>query len=269
MTIGLFCIPGYTEIGLHTYGYFSRILTEHGFDFYISELQAHGIEEDINDFNYKLCLQQVEREYLAFLGDFDVVYIIGFSMGGVIAAHLASRYGCDKLVMVAPAFKYGKATQIVKDFLHTFQEDNQYPTILDLFRASGEERNEIIARFMHEEFASKGAAYQRMFDRLGTIKPTSFLNFTRLVAFVKKDIKIENIPTRIYQSENDELIPVESALWIFKHIKGEDKRLTFMSGPRHRILSSNVKEEVTEDVIRFLFGLDLRLTPTNTPGQYK
>jgi esterase/lipase len=267
MTIGLFCIPGYTEIGIHTYAYFSRVLDEHGFDYYITELQAHGIEEDINDFNYKKCLQQVEREYLAFLGDFDVVYVMGFSMGGVIAAHLASRYGCDKLVMVSPAFKYGKATQIVKDFLHTFQEDNQYPTLFELFKASGEERNEIIARYMHEEFANKGAAYQRMFERLGRIKPTSFLNFTRLVAYVKKDIHIDNIPTRIYQSENDELIPVESALWIFNRIKGDDKRLTFMSGPRHRILSSNVKEEVTEDVVRFLFGLDLRLTESNTPGR--
>ena len=148
---------------------------------------------------------------------------------------------------------------MVKDFLKTFQETNQYPSITELFQTTGDARTQLIAKFMHEEFEHKGAAYSRMFERLGQVKPTSFLNFTRLVASVKKTIHIENIPTRIYQSENDELIPVDSALWIFKQIKGEDKRLTFMSGPRHRILSSNVKEEVTEDIIRFLFGMELTL----------
>jgi carboxylesterase len=259
MSTGLFCIPGYTEIGRHTYQYFSSILDELQLDYVITELQAHGIHDDINAFNYKLCLQQVEQEYLSFLGKYETVYLMGFSMGGVIASHLASRYGCDKLVLVAPAFKYGTSTQVVKDFLKTFQETNQYPTITDLFRTSGDQRTQLIAKFMHEEFEDKGAAYSHMFERLGQVKPTSFLNFTRLVATVKKTLHIDNIPTRIYQSENDELIPVESALWIFKQIKGDDKRLTFMSGPRHRILSSNLKEEVTEDIIRFLFGIELSL----------
>jgi esterase/lipase len=259
MSAGLFCIPGYTEIGRHTYQYFSSILDELQLDYVITELQAHGIYDDINAFNYKLCLQQVEQEYLSFLGQHDTVYLMGFSMGGVIASHLASRYGCDKLVLIAPAFKYGTSTQVVKDFLQTFQETNEYPTITELFRTSGDQRTHVIAKFMHEEFEDKGAAYSHMFERLGQVKPTSFLNFTRLVATVKKSIHIDNIPTRIYQSENDELIPVESALWIFKQIKGDDKRLTFMSGPRHRILSSNLKEEVTEDIIRFLFGIEVSL----------
>ena len=259
MSAGLFCIPGYTEIGIHTYHYFASILDELELQYVITELQAHGFEDDINDFNYKLCLQQVEQEYLSFLTQHETVYLLGFSMGGVIAAHLASRYGCDKLGLISPAFKYGTSTQILKDFLQTFQEDNQYPSITDLFRTSGEQRSQVIAKFMHQEFEHKGAAYSRMFERLGQVKPTSFLNFTRLVASVKKTIHIDQIPTRIYQSENDELIPVESALWIFKQIKGDDKRLTFMSGPRHRILSSNVKEEVTEDIIRFLYGIELTL----------
>ena len=76
---------------------------------------------------------------------------------------------------------------------------------------------------------------------------------------MKKELNIVDIPTRIYQSENDELIPVDSALWIFSKIKTEDKRLMFLSGPRHRILNSSVKEEITEDVIRFLYGLNLTL----------
>ena len=267
MATGLFCIPGYSEIGVHTYAYLSRILDEHHLDYTITELQAHGVDEDINDFNYKLCLQKAEQEYLAHVARYDTVYLIGFSMGGVIASFLASRYGCDKLVLIAPAFKYGTSTQIVRDFFKTFQEDNQYPSIAALFKTSGDTRHQVIAKYMHEEFASRGAAYAYMFERLGKVKPTSFLNFTRLVASVKKEIQLDGIPTRIYQSENDELIPAESAFWIFKQIKGEDKRLMFMSGPRHRILSSTVKEEVTEDLIRFLYGLHLNLAPLGNPGQ--
>jgi carboxylesterase len=259
MAAGLFCIPGYTEIGLDTYAYVTEILSAHHLPFYVMENQAHGIHEDINDFNYKLALAKAEKEYLSFMKDYDEVFLMGFSMGGAIASYLATRYGCDKLVLVSPAFKYGRTTQLLTDFLKTFGEDNQYPSILDLFKAKAGERKEIIRRYMQQEFADKGGAYFTMFDRLDKVKPTSFLNFTRLVATVKKELNLVDIPTRIYQSENDELIPVDSALWIFSKIKTEDKRLIFLSGPRHRILNSGVKEEITEDVIRFLYGLNLTL----------
>jgi esterase/lipase len=259
MSAGLFCIPGYTEIGLDTYAYVAQILDANNLPYYVMENQAHGIDEDINDFNYKLALAKAEKEYLQFMKDYDEIFLMGFSMGGVIASYLASRYGCDKLVLVSPAFKYGKTTQLLTDFFKTFGEDNQYPSILDLFKAKAKDRKEIIRQYMQEEFADKGGAYFTMFDRLDKVKPTSFINFTRLVATVKKEIKLVDIPTRIYQSENDELIPVDSAFWIFSHIKTEDKRLMFLSGPRHRILNSGVKEEITEDVIRFLYGLNLRL----------
>lgn len=34
------------------------------------------------------------------------VYLVGFSMGGVIASWLASRYPIEKLALIAPAFTY-------------------------------------------------------------------------------------------------------------------------------------------------------------------
>ena len=34
------------------------------------------------------------------------IYLLGFSMGGVIASYLASRFNVEKLVLLAPAFEY-------------------------------------------------------------------------------------------------------------------------------------------------------------------
>ncbi len=45
------------------------------------------------------------------------VYLVGFSMGGVIASWLASRYPIEKLALIAPAFTYldlGKAAGYLK-----------------------------------------------------------------------------------------------------------------------------------------------------------
>ncbi len=258
--VGLFCVHGFLENGFESFGFLKKELENHNIsNYYLTDLQGHSLEEDINTFNYKKCLAKVEEEYKIFKEEFDKVYLIGFSMGGVISAHLASTYGADKLVMISPAFKYGQGNQMVKDIVSLFAKargEGRIPSAKEIFSMTTSQRMEGLQEFVNEEYYDLGASYEDFVYRLGKVNTSTLINFTRLVATVKKNLKIENIPTRIYHAEYDELVPVASSLYIFSLIKSDDKRLNLMAGVHHRILSSKRKDEVITEIIQFLYGKD-------------
>src|SRR5690625_6465964 len=62
-----------------------------------------------------------------------ILYVIGFSMGGMIAAYLAAKYDVEKLVLLAPARKYisvGKIArrigEVVMDAFRGKLDDNDF-----------------------------------------------------------------------------------------------------------------------------------------------
>lgn len=259
MSIGLFCVHGFLEDGQTSFQYLIERLERYGIqEYYTPNLQGHGPNEKIETFNYKLCLDQVEKEYIKYASEFDQMYIIGFSMGGVIAAHLASKFGCEKLVMVSPAFKYGNQLQVVTDFGEMLKgaiESEQFPSIRTLLKHDHQTRKEIIHDYVNREFMDRGASYENFLDRLSRIKPIMFLNFTRLVSTVRRQLKFdEKMSARIYQAEKDELIPVSGSLYILHKIPSRNKRLIVLSGVRHRILSApTVRDEIIEEIIQYLY----------------
>ncbi len=256
--IGLFCVHGFLENGVESFEFFQEELKDHNIsNYYLTNLQGHSTDEDINTFNYKLCLTQVEEEYKHYKDRFDETYLIGFSMGGVIAAHLASTFGAEKLVMVSPAFKYGQGNQMIKDVVSLFskaREVGKIPSAKEILNMSREQRMVNLQDFVNEEYTGLGASYEDFIYRLGKVTTNTLINFTRLVATVKKSLKLEGIPTRIYHAEYDELVPVSSSLYIFSLIKSDDKRLNLLAGVHHRILSSKRKDEVIPEIINFLYG---------------
>ncbi|XMB85696.1 alpha/beta fold hydrolase [Mycoplasmatota bacterium WC44] len=253
---GIFCVHGFLENGLTSYIHFADYLYESGvYDYYLTDLQGHSIDEDINTFNYLKCIEKVTEEYKAYLTQYEEVYLIGFSMGGVIASYLASEFGCKKLVLVSPAFKYGQGSQILKDvihMLHVAKEDENF-SFRELIKADTNQRKRSIQNYIDSAYGSKGSSYENFMERLNKVNPTTFINFTRLVAKLRKKINITDLPVRIYHAEFDELVPLQSSLYIFNKIKSDNKRLILMSGVHHRILSSNVKNEVFEEILKFFF----------------
>lgn len=258
--IGLFCVHGFLEDGLQSFQYLKDELEKNNIhNFYLTDLQGHSPDEDINTFNYKKCLEQVEEEYQRYKEKYDETYLIGFSMGGVIASHLASSYGTDKLVLISPAFKYGQGTQFFKDMLTLFnrsREDESFPSFREFFNYNREDRMARIQEFVNSEYKDLGTSYENFLKRLSKVNASTLVNFTRLVASVKRNLTLEGLPVRIYHAEFDELVPVNSSLYIFQHIKSEDKRLNLMAGVYHRILSSKLKDDIIDEIINFLYGND-------------
>lgn len=72
---------------------------------YIPRLPGHGT--NINDFlnsNADQWLRKAVDSYLYLKSDFEEIYLAGLSMGGLLAALIASKFEIKKLSLVAPAF---------------------------------------------------------------------------------------------------------------------------------------------------------------------
>ncbi len=162
---------------------------------------------------------------------YKTIYIIGHSMGGVIAAYLASCYkGVKKLVLLAPAFSYGNFDQNKLDLKKRILNNKEYK----------------------EKYVEE--IYNDLLSKILVVPISSVLEFAKLVK--EHNACTENIscPVLIMHGKEDEIIPLETSKDVYDKIKSNDKHLTFINHTKHRILISNKKEEVSEYINCFLKG---------------
>lgn len=201
------------------------ILTIHGFgvrrekemdDFieyaklHLYEVKTFNLFElDEEDHDYKKWVERAENALLEEIKNNRKVYLLGFSMGGVIASYLASKYSVEKLVLIAPAF------------IH-FNLENYTNIVIN-----------------------KG---KKLFSGNDEIKPSMPKNFygefMDCVKEHKNDIKHVTCPVLIIQGDEDEIIPVRSSSWGYDQIEHEQKQLIFLHKGKHRILSDEKVKEV-------------------------
>ncbi len=157
--------------------------------------------------------------------NYKTIYVIGHSMGGVLAARLASKYKeVKKLVLLAAAFRYLE-----------FKEDN-----VDIVKSL--KKTKELVKDYKEEFIS----------RLIKMPPNAIKEFMSTVKNNEHVLKDINIPTFIIQGTDDSLVPIETADYIYNKIPSTKKEVLILNEVNHDIFKSNKKEEVTDEIIKFL-----------------
>ena len=97
-------IHGFTGIP-NDMDYLAKQLNQQGYTVSIPRLPGHGT--DYNDFrnsSWKQWLRHVYDEYLELESQSSSVYVVGLSMGGLLATLVSSIFKPEKLVLAAPAF---------------------------------------------------------------------------------------------------------------------------------------------------------------------
>lgn len=158
---------------------------------------------DETDCDPKIWLNRAEEKIKECCQKQQPLYLVGFSMGGVIASYLASLYPVDKLVLVAPAFTY-----------------------LDLSKTAG--------------YLRKGTKY--LFHSDGseeeiTVPKSFYPAFVEIIKNCRDSIASVHCPILILHGDEDETIPLKSSLQAYEKIRHAQKRLIILHEGHHHLLS--------------------------------
>lgn len=193
----------------------------------VPTLPGHGELETLHGISFDQWIDTAEKKLNELIETCDTIYLVGFSMGGVLAGYLATKYKVDKLVLLSASYKYIHPVQMVKDIAQMLVDTGRGR----LFQ------NELFLRYRKK------------------LKITPFqasLEFRKLVQRLKPSFRNVTVPTLILQGKLDSLVPHSSANAIYQTIGSEEKQLHFMDCSRHLICLGDDQEDVIQIVYEFL-----------------
>jgi carboxylesterase len=193
----------------------------------VPTLPGHGESLDLKGKKADEWVEHAEEELQVLLEECEEVYVIGFSMGGLIASYLAAKYPVRKLVLLSAAAYYVNPKQLLADIKEM---------VHDVFR--GElSNNELFMRYKKKiKDTPISATYQ----------------FRKVVLMAKPLLKDINIPVFIAQGKKDGIVPPKSADFLYEEIAYEEKERYFSEEGKHLICHGDDSDEMFDKVKKFL-----------------
>lgn len=225
--IGCLIIHGFTG-GPYEVEPLQRYLRDHtNWRVEVPVLSGHGEPLDLEDVSHEMWLQEAEEAVQRLKDECDQVYVIGFSMGGMIASYLAANYDIEKLVLLATARKY-----LSFKYLSYYVAD----VISDGFKGQLEE-NEIYTHYK---------------SKLGTVPFKANVEFMKLVNETKGYLADITSPVFIAQGQKDGLVPYTAAYSLEKEIGSDHKEVVIFEQSNHMICLGEDKNILNEMIYEFL-----------------
>ena len=203
---------------------FFRLQGESKFDVYNFTLPGH-ITNLSSDVEYKDWLESVDKRIkkLISLG-YRSIYVIGHSMGGLLATYAAIKYKqVKKAVLVAPAFKY-----LSLEEKSTFKKSIiSAPDLIKDYNPK-----EIISRFLK-------------------VSLQQLKEFEKIVELSQDNPSKLKVPTLIIQGTSDRLVPFESSENIYEQMNCE-KYLIEVDGVTHDVFFGIKVDKICDEIAKFL-----------------
>ncbi|TQS76424.1 alpha/beta fold hydrolase [Ornithinibacillus gellani] len=225
--IGCLVIHGYTG-GPYELKPLTEYLKEHtNWEINTPTLPGHGEKLALEGTTHDKWITAAEKSLQQMKKKYDQIYLIGFSMGGMIAVYLAAKYKVDKLVLLATAGKYLSFKQISLDLGQV---------IMDAFKGTLKENK----LFMH---------YKK---KLRSVPMKANIEFLKLLKFTRKYLKNVESPVLIAQGHMDGMVPYRTAYYLEKEIPSQKKEVVFFERSRHLICLGSDKDTLNTMVYQFL-----------------
>lgn len=240
--------PSYLAVLVHGYGehigryeWVASRLTADGAAVYGPDHVGHGRSEGdrvvVEDFegvvdDVRLVVQHAQDEHPGL-----PVVLIGHSMGGMISARYAQRFGAELACVVLSGPVIG-GWQAVTDLLAA-QEIPDVP----------------IEPSTLSRDASVGEAY--VADDLvwhGPFKRPTLESLQRTIDTINDAGVIDSVPVQWLHGEEDHLVPIGPSREGWAKIAGPKSQQRTYPGARHEIFNETNKDEVVGDVIAFIHG---------------
>ena len=210
--------------GCYDYGELTNDLESYkNFDVYTFTLPGHD-KIRINKVSKDDWLKSAEIEIEKIINKgYKTIYVIGHSMGGIIATHIASKYKeVKKLVLAAPAFKYFSFN---KNKLSIIQSIKKVPRLF------------------------KDYSIDIVLSRVIKVPITTIKEFILLANTHINDIKNIEIPTLILHGIKDEIVGIDSINHVYDNIPSKSVTLIELNNLNHDLFINDRYEEIKKIIM--------------------
>lgn len=168
------------------------------------------------------------------LNGYDNIYVVGHSMGGVIAAYLASKYyEIKKVVLVAPAFRY-------------VSHEEGHLSVINAVKNGTK---------VLETYGAKMIA-----NRMTKLPANAVPEFMKLVKKYQDCVNNISKPILLVRGTKDDIVPMQSINHVYDNVKSKYKKIILLKDTTHDVFRENKKEEITKYIIKFFknkYSMDL------------
>lgn len=157
---------------------------------------------------------------------YRTIYVIGHSMGGILATYAAMKYKeVKKIVLAAPAFQFLDQDPEFKDKVDSIVKNGV--SIIKTYHAK-----EIISRMLK-------------------VSVPMFMEFTKIVEESQENPSCITVPILIFQGLKDEIVPKTSSEFVYDNVKA-NKWLVYLTDTTHDIFRSDKSNQVNQEIEKFL-----------------
>ncbi|NTW72439.1 MAG: alpha/beta fold hydrolase [Eubacteriaceae bacterium] len=208
--------------GVHEVEPLAKALLDDGYEVFCPTLKGHsGTRKEMTEATYQDWIDSAEKILLESNEPNDKFVIIGFSMGGLIAFHLASKYPFKNIVTInTPTFWWNL--------------------------------NRVFLNLIDDLRNRKAANVRRYLQAKNNSPVRSMIQFLLLLKKIKPELEKVNCPILVIQAEDDDAVRLKSVGYIMKNVKSKQKKVRFIEHGGHLILLSPAAEQVTTAVKDFL-----------------
>lgn len=208
--------------GVHEVKPLAEYLISLGYHVVCPVLKGHSeTRKDMKKATYRDWIDSAERELLRMEETGDEFFLIGFSMGGLIAFNLGCKHNIKAIVTInTPIFYW-----------------NIYRVFLNLV----------------DDIKNKKCNHIRRYLRAKNNSPfLAMVQFLLLLNHTKPKLESINCPILIVQAEDDDTVRRKSVDYINKHVSSVRKTIRYFHEGGHLILLSSMAEQVILCVDDFL-----------------
>ncbi|MEI4770715.1 alpha/beta fold hydrolase [Psychrobacillus sp. FJAT-51614] len=238
MKTGVLCIHGFTGGPYEVQPFVDFLHANTDWEFVVPTLPGHGETLSLEKLSAENWMMEAELALRQLQKEVDRVYIIGFSMGGVIALYLANRYKVDKLILLSAAAKYIYPTQLLQDI------------------------REIAKEAMSGKLEDNNL-YKLYRAKLKATPIHATLEFMRLVRMVEPYYGQIKVPICLVQGKKDGIVPYTTAQFLFDQIGSEKKELIYSEVGKHHICYSDDSEDWYNKAFQFLMEEEVESIGSN------
>lgn len=205
-----------------------QALQKKGFTLSAPLLPGHGTQpEELRETRWPDWVRRAEQELVALRERYQTVHVVGFSMGGLIALHLAAHHQVESVTTLAAPIRLTDWRQLLvplgKYLMPYYQSKISNPEI--------------------------AAQLPENYERMPTAAIHSLL---RLAKLVRKELPRVTAPVQALQGDRDRWIVPDSSAYIMEHVRSQVKQMQLLPGRHHFITLEQGRDQVAQMVIDWM-----------------